>query len=125
MSEGRRFSLGEARATLARLSQPVAEFVSLRADASELAEALQSGATSPLGGRPELKAAEAKLDELLSMMLATGAELKGVAPLLLDFPGELDGDPVMFCWLEGDPELGWYHRADLGFVARRRLPAAC
>jgi hypothetical protein len=29
---------------------------------------------------------------------------------------------VLYCWLEGEPELGWYHRTDLGFAGRRRLP---
>jgi hypothetical protein len=29
--------------------------------------------------------------------------------------------PVLLCWLEGEPELSWYHRLDLGFLARRRL----
>jgi len=24
--------------------------------------------------------------------------------------------------VEGEPELAWYHRQDLGFAARRRLP---
>jgi hypothetical protein len=34
----------------------------------------------------------------------------------------MDGVPVLLCWLEGDEELAWYHRADLGFLGRRRLP---
>ena len=51
----------------------------------------------------------------------TGAELKGLAPLLVDFPADLDGVPVLLCWLEGDRELAWYHRDDLGFAGRRPL----
>jgi len=31
------------------------------------------------------------------------------------------GVPVLLCWLEGDRELAWYHRDDLGFAGRRRL----
>jgi hypothetical protein len=42
--------------------------------------------------------------------------------LLLDFPSTLDGVPVLLCWLEGDQALEWYHRTDLGFLGRRRLP---
>ncbi len=53
-----------------------------------------------------------------------GVELKGWAPLLLDFPADLDGVPVLLCWLEGDRALEWYHRADLGFMGRRRLESA-
>jgi hypothetical protein len=46
-----------------------------------------------------------------------------LAPLLVDFPGALDdGTPVLLCWLEGEPALDWYHRLDLGYAGRRRLP---
>jgi hypothetical protein len=78
---------------------------------------------SPLGGLPELKAAQARMDEVLSSIAAKDIQIKGLAPLLLDFPGQLDGVPVLLCWLEGDPDLGWYHRDDLGFAGRRPLPA--
>jgi hypothetical protein len=45
------------------------------------------------------------------------------APLLPDFPSMLDGEPVLLCWLEGDPHLRWYHRLDCGFPDRRPIPA--
>lgn len=98
------------------------QVVAVRADVAELAAAVRTGAPSPLGGRPELKAAEARLDELLSGVQQTGAELKSLAPLLLDLSSEVDGVPVALCWLEGDTELAWYHRHDLGLAGRRPLP---
>ena len=45
--------------------------------------------------------------------------MKGFAPLLLDLPGERDGVPVLWCWLEGDADIAWYHRLDTGFAGRR------
>ena len=27
--------------------------------------------------------------------------------------------PVLWCWLEGEAEIGWYHRLDCGFPGRR------
>jgi len=107
---------------LASLRPVLDDVVVVRADAAELASAVQRGVGSPLGGLPELKAAQARLDELLSLLAGEDLQIKGIAPLLLDFPAELNGEPVLLCWLEGDPELGWYHRADLGFLGRRRLP---
>ncbi len=99
------------------------EIVAVRADAAELAGAVaEGGRCVRLGGLPEFKAAQARLDELMTHVQGTGAELKGFAPLLVDFPAELDGVPVQLCWLEGEAELGWYHRADLSFAARRPLP---
>jgi len=117
------FTPAEARAELARLRPVLDELVTVRADVVELAAALTDGGEpSALGGLPELKAAEARLDELMTEVQLTGADLKGVAPLLVDFPADLDGVPVLLCWLEGEPELAWYHRLDLGFAGRRRLP---
>ena len=117
------FTPDEARTELARLRPALDEIVAVRADMVELSAALAVGGTpTPLGGLPEQKAAEARLNELMTTVQETGAELKGIAPLLVDFPADLDGVPVLLCWLEGDAELTWYHRADLGFAGRRRLP---
>jgi hypothetical protein len=117
------FTLAEARAELVRLLPVLDEVVALRADAAELGAALPDHADpTPLGGMPEFKAAQARLDELLTTVQETGAELKGLAPLLVDFPGEMDGVPVLWCWLEGDTDVRWYHRRDLGFAGRRPLP---
>lgn len=117
------FTVSEAQAELGRLLPVLAEIVVVRADMVELAAALAIGGTpTELGGLPERKAAEARLNELLTEVQQTGAELKGVAPLLVDFPAEFDGVPVLLCWLEGESELGWYHRTDLGFAGRHRLP---
>ena len=118
------FTVAEAQAELTRLLPVLDEVVALRADTAELSAAVAGGPPTALGGLPELKAAQARLDELLTAVQQTGAELKGIAPLLVDFPGELDGVDVLLCWLEGDRELRWYHRSDLGFAGRRPLPAA-
>ncbi|MCY7341144.1 MAG: DUF2203 domain-containing protein [Pseudonocardia sp.] len=116
------FTVAEARAEIVRLLPVLEEIVALRGDAAELTAAQAAGAApSTLGGLPELKAAQARLDELLTRVQDSGAYLKGLAPLLVDFPSEIDGVPVLLCWLEGDSALEWYHRADLGFAGRRRL----
>ena len=117
------FDVIDARAELARLAPVLDEFVRTRADVAELAASLEPARLpTELGGLPELKAAQARLDELMTRIQQSGADLKGLAPLLLDFPAEIDGVPVLLCWLEGDAELAWYHRVDLGFTGRRRLP---
>lgn len=118
------FTVDEARAELVRLLPLLDDVVRLRAEHAELRAAVEGGQASPLGGLPELKGATARLDDLLTQVQASGVELKGIAPLLLDFPSELHGTDVLLCWLEGDRSLAWYHRADLGFAGRRRLPAA-
>ena len=115
------FTVAQAREEIQRLLPALDEIVALRADAAELGADLNHGRRSELGGLPEFKAASARLDELVTRVQSSGAVVKGLAPLLLDFPAELDGEPVLLCWLEGDRELDWYHRLDTGFAGRRRL----
>ena len=117
------FTVGEARVELARLRPVLDEIVVLRADAAELGAVIGAGGPpTPLGGMPEWKATTARLDELMTLVQQTGAVLKSLAPLLIDFPADLDGVEVDLCWLEGETSLDWYHRADLGFAGRRRIP---
>lgn len=115
------FTPQEARAELARMLPMLDEIVELRADTAELAVALKAGEPSALGGMAELKAGQARLDELLTAVVGAGVQVKGLAPLLIDFPAEVDGAAALYCWLEGDRTLDWWHRADLGFPGRRRL----
>ena len=121
MSE-RVFSLEEARALMPEVHRRAAQLVSDRADLAELALELRVTGRSARGGVAEAKGLEARVDELLAWFPAQGIEVKGVAPLLIDFPAVLDGASVRLCWLEGEDELGWYHRTEVGFLGRRRLP---
>jgi hypothetical protein len=118
----RLFTFAEARDLMPEVRARAAELITARADFVELQSALQAGTPSPLGGLPEAKALEARLSELLGWFQAQGLELKGIAPLLLDFPAELAGDRVLLCWLEGEAELRWYHRPEHGFAGRRPIP---
>ena len=112
-------SLDHARATLAGLRARIDQFVRHRADLSELRADLASTGGSPLGGMAERKGLEARVHADLERFLAAGAQVKGIAPLLLDWPGVRGAVPVLWCWLEGEPDIGWYHRLDCGFPGRR------
>ncbi|MPZ28085.1 MAG: DUF2203 family protein [Micromonosporaceae bacterium] len=112
-------TLAEARAALAELRPRLNALVQVRADLAELRADLVAGDTSPLGGRAEAKGLEARFYAELERLAASGVQVKGWAPLLLDWPGVRDGTPVLWCWLEGELEIGWYHRLDCGFPGRR------
>jgi hypothetical protein len=117
----RTFSLADARAMMPELLARANELIEVRASLVEVQASLATGTRSPHGGLPEAKAFQARLSELLGWFPGQGLELKGFAPLLLDFPAELDGEPVLLCWLEGETELGWYHKLAYGFAGRRRI----
>ena len=117
------FTVEEARGVLPEAQARAGKMIAIRADLVELAAALRKGDLSKVGGLPEMKALEARMNELTEWFPARGIEIKGLAPVLLDFPAHLDGEAVLLCWLEGEQELGWYHRPDYGFAGRRRIPA--
>jgi hypothetical protein len=116
------FSLDEARGLVPELLSQAAELVAVRADLVDLQTALDHGVPSPLGALPEAKGLEARLSELLGWITEHGLDVKGVAPLLVDFPATLNGETVLLCWLEGEHELGWYHKPEHGFAGRRVIP---
>ncbi|HEV2375593.1 MAG TPA: DUF2203 domain-containing protein [Streptosporangiaceae bacterium] len=116
------FTIEQARKLMPDVLTRADELVARRADLVDLQTSLEEDMPSPLGGIPEAKALEARISELLGWFSAQGLEVKGIAPLLLDFPAQLDEEFVLLCWLEGERELGWYHRPELGFAGRRPLP---
>ncbi|MGC5012301.1 DUF2203 domain-containing protein [Streptosporangium sp. DT93] len=116
------FTVDEARAIMPVLLERADAFVTMRGEMAELAHELRSTGTSEAGGLAEAKAYEARLEEILGWFEERGIEVKGIAPLLVDFPAVLDGARVRLCWLEGDRDLAWYHHDELGFAGRRPLP---
>jgi hypothetical protein len=116
------FTLGQARAMVPELRRHVSRLVTLRADLVEARAALERGDRPAVGGLPEAKALEAHLQEAIDWFGQRGIQLKGIAPVIVDFLSQLDDEPVLLCWLEGESSLDWYHRPELGFMGRRRIP---
>ena len=63
------------------------------------------------------KAIESYLAEITSV----GAEVKGLPDGLIDFPGELEGRPVKWCWRLGEAAVEHWHDADAGFAGRQPI----
>src|SRR3712207_6037872 len=120
---GRRFTVAEARDVLAQIRPAVDRLIVVRAELAELTYALESGVGSAAGGMAERKALEAQFAEGVEALGRRGLQLKGVAPLLLDFPAIVDRREALLCWVGGDPELGWSRLVELGFGGRPPLPA--
>lgn len=116
----RTFTLDEARGLLDDVHERADRLVTVRADLVGATRAHNSGEDVPI---PDIKALEATMGELLDGFRAWGLQVQGYAPLLLDFPGTLDGHDVHLCWLENEADIGWYHHVDHGFMGRRRLPS--
>lgn len=101
-----------------RILADAAEIIELRADLVESSDPRVSLDSVNLA---DLKAKDARLAEILDGLAASGIQVKGWAPLLLDLPSMHDGREVLLCWLEGETTLDWYHDPTHGFAGRRRL----
>jgi hypothetical protein len=112
------FSVAEARAMLAEARPVIADIVAARRQLAECMRAFQAGDRRVL---PDMKGLEARISERLDWFASRGVQVKGYAPLLLDWPQRRGDRVVLLCWLENEPELAWYHDADLGFLGRRPL----
>lgn len=115
----RLFSLAEAEAMLAEGREALAEIVVLRRQLAEAVAALEE--RGERGALPEAKSLEARIGDRLDWFASRGVQVKGWAPLLLDWPAEVGGQSVLLCWLENEERIGWYHEPNLGFPGRRPL----
>lgn len=111
-----RFSLEQARSQIDFVRRQTSELQPVRARLADQMEQRSRGE----GSLPELKGLEARVSELLDQVRAKGIQVKGYAPVLVDFVWEEDPD-VLLCWLEGETELGWWHDVNHGFLGRRPL----
>jgi hypothetical protein len=64
----------------------------------------------------DIDAFERELEEL-------GIVLKDRRLGLIDFPGEMDGRKVWFCWRLGEPAVQYWHDLESGYAGRQPLPA--
>jgi len=52
-----------------------------------------------------------------------GVECKGLDAGLVDFPGEMNGRAIYYCWKLGEPSVQYWHEARTGFAGRRPVMA--
>ena len=63
----------------------------------------------------------ADVQRYLGELAALGIQCKSLEDGLIDFPGEIDGEPALLCWKLGEPDVAWWHAPDAGFAGRRPI----
>jgi hypothetical protein len=63
-----------------------------------------------------------EIDGYMSELAKLGVLFKGFDTGLVDFPGEIDGRPVLLCWQLGEDSVQYWHEEDAGFIGRQPLP---
>ncbi len=63
------------------------------------------------------------IDGYVAEIREIGVQMKGFGTGLVDFPGEIEGRPVLLCWQLGEESVQYWHEGDAGFAGRRPLPS--
>lgn len=63
------------------------------------------------------------IDGYIGEIRQLGVQMKGFDTGLVDFPGQIDGRPVLLCWQLGEESVQYWHEEDAGFAGRQPLPS--
>lgn len=69
----------------------------------------------------DLQALAEEIAGFIAELESLGVEFKGYELGLVDFPGEIGGEPVYLCWQLGEPSVQFWHPIEGGYAARQRL----
>ncbi len=85
----------------------------------------RAGRTSPEALELQRRAQQLQADiqGFQSELANLGVEFKGYEQGLVDFPGEIDGHPILWCWQYGEPAVQHWHEVDAGFAGRQPVDA--
>lgn len=92
----------EMATVLSRSTRPSAEAELLQRRAQDLAHDIQG---------------------FLAELTSLGVEFKGFELGLVDFPGEVDNQPILWCWKYGEASVQYWHDAASGFAGRQPVEA--
>lgn len=65
--------------------------------------------------------ASEELNQELEWFEERSIQIKDVRRGLVDFPAVIEDREVLLCWLDGEPEVAWWHTPDDGFAGRQPL----
>lgn len=124
----RLFTLDEANRMLPLVSRIVGDIIEHYARWQRTIEEFEVAAALSVAERP---AAEADVLQHRAQQLARdiqgfvgelaqlGLEFKGFELGLVDFPGDVGGRRVFWCWKYGEPAVQFWHDVDAGYAGRQ------
>jgi hypothetical protein len=66
----------------------------------------------------------ADIEGYVKELTQLGVECKGLDAGLVDFPAELNGRAIYYCWKLGEPSVQYWHGVNAGFAGRHPLRPA-
>jgi hypothetical protein len=121
----RHYSLEEARAELPWVAERLAAMRDARdrlTDA-DVRRALTEAAPANGGGALGKQVGEAflELQYGAAMFDERDIVLRDLERGLIDFPAVRDGSEVYLCWIDGEPDIAFWHELDAGYAGRQEL----
>jgi hypothetical protein len=122
----RYFTLDEANTAVITLRPLVAEMLDIRQAILDLQPELEPVLHKVAGNGGSKIASQVarqfqRLQEIMELIAASGAELKDINSGLLDFRSRREGREVYLCWRYGEGEIRFWHDLDAGFAGRQPL----
>ncbi|HUY11193.1 MAG TPA: DUF2203 domain-containing protein, partial [Candidatus Dormibacteraeota bacterium] len=126
------FSPREANALIAKIAPLVEELLRLRrelaihllaSDPSLGVRPPRSRLAGPRSTLPTPRFGEMKSEiiRMIHRIESHGCVVKDIDLGLVDFPSQIDGEPVLLCWKLGELSVGFWHRDGEGFEQRRAI----
>jgi len=124
----KKFSLDEANRMLPLVSRIVRDIIDQYREWQRTVEAFEIAATLSRSEKPtpEAEALQHKAQELardiqgfVGELSALGLEFKGFELGLVDFPADVEGRPIFWCWKHGEAAVTHWHDIDAGFNGRQ------
>jgi hypothetical protein len=90
---------------------------------TEARQALLEGSSTNGGGQPGKQVGEAFLELRGGVTAFAEREivLRDLDRGLIDFPALRDGEEVYLCWIDGEPDIDFWHELDAGYAGRQPL----
>jgi len=121
----RHFTLKEARARLPWVASRLAALRDARERLTdpETRQALADGSPTNGGGQRGKQVGDAfvELQNGVAEFERHGIVLRDLDSGLIDFPSIRDGQEIYLCWIDGEPDIGFWHELDAGFAGRQPL----
>ncbi|MBI3962362.1 MAG: DUF2203 domain-containing protein [Deinococcus sp.] len=122
----RTFTLVEARALLPQvkavareLEHQVDELRQVVADLERMGVNTSRSALDKYNKQVEKEFLESAVRQLAEHLESLGCRLKGIEPILVDFPAVYKGQAILLCWRAGEEQINFWHDRHTGFAGRR------
>lgn len=126
------FTLAQANRTLPLVRRVVADITALYPEWRDLvyryeliaaqARPEKGESAEQIGLRQSIEGVARRINGFLHELEQVGCVFKGFEEGLVDFPGQLDGRDVYWCWKQGEDEIRHWHEVDAGYAGRQPIP---